>query len=78
MPRAPGKDLVYEVRCMQVRETVSQRFCGKLPQLLECNGLMLTHVAKILRIECELQNTLSDPLSGSKPGHCSSTILMLG
>lgn len=78
MPRAAGKDLVYEVRCMQVRETVSQRICGKLPQLLECNGLMLTHVAKILRLECELQNTLSDPLSGSNPGHCSSTILMLG
>lgn len=74
----PGKDLVYEVRCMQVRETVSQRVCGKLPQLLECNDLMLTHVAKVLRLKCELQNTLSDPLSGSKLGQCSFTILMLG
>ena len=66
MPRAAGKDLVYEVRSMQVREAVSQRICGKLPQLLECNGLMLTHVAKVLRLECELQNTLSDPYSGPK------------
>lgn len=78
MSRAAGKDLIYEVRCMQVRETVSQRICGKLPQLLECNGLMLTHVAKVLRLECKLQNTLSDPLGGSKLGHCSSTILILG
>lgn len=68
MPGAAGKDLIYEVRCMQVRETVSQRICGKLPQLLECNGLMLTHVAKVLRLECKLQNTLFNPLGDSKLG----------
>lgn len=62
MSRAACKDLFYEIRCMQVRETVSQRICGKLPQLLERNGLMLTHVAKILRLECDLQNTLSDTI----------------
>ena len=51
MLRAAGKDLVYEVRGMQVREAVPQRICGKLPQLLECNGLVLTHVAKVLRLK---------------------------